>query len=663
MMEEVVEAVRPEIEAPRLLVEWSSPWEEFRSALKPAMGKSPRRLAGEAHTGLFPYRGILITWGGEFLLGLLLIVLPMKLASMHPYLPPAQPKYDVIYFSGDELPQTEDLGGAETGKSGRGGGHEAYHRTQTIRVARGDTVRERVVDAPNLKLPHSDTAVQNLLAVARVPGPPPSEGMKSSQRSMPVPAASIVAPPPEVQRDQVQAAPSLQANAVAPTPTTPQRNLPSFDMPGSHPVQVVPPPVSAPAQQSDLQARLTMPAQSVVAPPPTQVAREFSTSGPGFGQGEMRKQVVPPPVLLGNTSSGRQEQGLGGSVTVVPPPAQLADGAIQQHPMGGLGGGSAVVPPPPSLTGGNSVGGAGRGNSGAGRGGVGDIGDVAAPPAAGGNAEGNGVVVSNRPGPKVGIPGGGGTGAIAMSPAGGSTPGLGGSGGGSSIGHGTGPGSGFNGDGSGAGKTGLGAGSDPNSRGGISPYPGPGGAGNSMGSKSSTPGVSIRGGNSVVTLPSFGSSGSQPSVPGRSSAGTTEKGPGIMVVATSRSGGAFNFYGVLKGDKVYTIYIPTASGQAVMQFADPTSEVHPYAEDISAPEAIRAELPAGLDHSRLVIACVLDRSGTLKNLQVLEAGSALTTSKVLAYLPHWKFKPAQRGTKPVDVTAILGFGIDTNDKF
>jgi len=304
----------------------------------------------------------------------------------------------------------------------------------------------------------------------------------------------------------------------------------------------------------------------------------------------------------------------------------------------------------------------GRGNAGNGRGGPGELGDVAAPPSSGGNNNGSGVVVSNRPGSKVGIPGGG-SGALAMSPKGGAEPGLGGSGGGSSIGRGNGPGSGFSGEGGGAGRAGAGAGSDPNARGGISPYPGQGGAGDAMGGKSATPGVSIRGGTNVVVLPSFGSPGDSPSSPGRSPAGLTEKGPEITIVASSRSGGAFNFYGVLKGDKVYTIYINTAIGPAVMQFADPTSEAHPYAEDLARPEVVRADMPAGLQPSRLVIACVLDRTGVLKGMQVLEPGPAVLTSKVLANLPHWKFRPAQRGAKPVEVNAIIGFNIDTNDKF
>jgi hypothetical protein len=134
-------------------------------------------------------------------------------------------------------------------------------------------------------------------------------------------------------------------------------------------------------------------------------------------------------------------------------------------------------------------------------------------------------------------------------------------------------------------------------------------------------------------------------------------------VATSRSGGAFNFYGALKGDKVYTIYIDTKLGTAVMQFADPTSVMHPYSQDLIAPQPMRADLPAGLPHSRLVIACVLDRTGMVKNPHVLETGTAAMTSKVLAALNNWKFRPVFRGDQPIEVNAILGFNIDTSDRY
>jgi hypothetical protein len=173
------------------------------------------------------------------------------------------------------------------------------------------------------------------------------------------------------------------------------------------------------------------------------------------------------------------------------------------------------------------------------------------------------------------------------------------------------------------------------------------------------PGVSVSGGSNIVTLPSFGADGAGPNVIARSTTGKDHEGPGITVVGSARSGGAFNFYGKLIGDKNYTIYIDTILGTAVMQYADPSSATHPYAEDLVAPQPMRSDLPANLKPSRLVIACILDRSGALRNLQVLEPGGREMTTKVLAALNGWKFRPVFRGDQPVEVNAILGFDIDT----
>jgi hypothetical protein len=258
------------------------------------------------------------------------------------------------------------------------------------------------------------------------------------------------------------------------------------------------------------------------------------------------------------------------------------------------------------------------------------------------------------------VPGNGGTGSLAMSPSGGDKPGLGGSGGGAGIGRGAGSGSGLSGEGSGAAKDGAGHGSDAAARGGISPYPGAGGAGNGTSGKPAIPGVSVSGGsNGVVNLPSFGADGGGPNIVARSSAGKDQDGPSITVVGSARSGGAFNYYGKLIGDKNYTIYIDTVLGTAVMQYADPSSAAHPYAEDLVAPQPMHSDLPANLKPSRLVIACILDRSGTLRNMQVLDGAGTAMTSKVLAALTTWKFRPVFRGDEPIEVNAILGFNVDT----
>ena len=64
----------------------------------------------------------------------------------------------------------------------------------------------------------------------------------------------------------------------------------------------------------------------------------------------------------------------------------------------------------------------------------------------------------------------------------------------------------------------------------------------------------------------------------------------------------------------------------------------------------------------MVLTCTLDAAGNLKGLRVRETGPAEMTAKVVAALRSWKFQPAMRGDQPVEVTAILGFGIDTNDR-
>jgi hypothetical protein len=96
-----------------------------------------------------------------------------------------------------------------------------------------------------------------------------------------------------------------------------------------------------------------------------------------------------------------------------------------------------------------------------------------------------------------------------------------------------------------------------------------------------------------------------------------------------------------------------------MQYADPASTASTFSGDLIAPRPLRSGLPAGLRPSRLVLACILDRSGMLKNVRVLEPGASEMTAKVLAALPNWKFTPVLRGNTPVEVNAILGFDIDT----
>ena len=138
---------------------------------------------------------------------------------------------------------------------------------------------------------------------------------------------------------------------------------------------------------------------------------------------------------------------------------------------------------------------------------------------------------------------------------------------------------------------------------------------------------------------------------------------GVTVVATASSGGAFEPYkNLLRGEK-YTTYLDTSAGTVVMEFADESAAGHPFGGTLTAPVQMRLDLPERLPKARMVVTCKLDISGNITNIRVLEAGPAQMTVQVLASLRAWKFQPAMRGQKPVEVTAILGFGIDTNDRF
>jgi len=832
-LEEIVEV---HDDAPQLTVEWSSRWDEFVESIRPAFARSEARLAGEAPFGLIPLRIMIPSYVVEAFVIMSFLFIKIKIDELRPYVAPRIPSHDVIYYSGDELPRTEDLGGAETGVSGRAGGDEAHHRTQTIKIARGGSLTPQVLDAPNLKLPSSQDAVANLLAIRPDPGPPPAEGLRSTRtvqnltptlvapspnvirdytrngiqldpvappqnvtRSQPltapnlsavlVPPApniaddhrlvapalapmvappvanvsrdhaavapalnpSVAAPAPSVSRDPFRSSPSLAANVAAPASTTVTRQYSAAPV-RSLDAAVVPPPVSAPERAGTGNPRLTLPAPSVVAPPPsTDVTADMRRLASGNTPDPAKAVVPPPPSNAGSGSflSGLIGKILGPSEVVAPPPAVSANGtnggskpALQPSvapppsalnandlggsprgnrngagtslsanvaapppsvgvaggtgtsrasapylgnasvvppppTLGGAGGGTGtvgggkgapggqlladnVVPPPPSVGGGPSSTGTGLSRTGSGRGAPLDVGSAVAPPATGGSGNNAGAVISSDPGTKLGLPAVGSKGSLAVSPTGGDKPGLGGAGGGTGIGKGDGPGSGINGNSTGAGKTGSGRGLDPIAHGGISPTTGAGGAGSATSGKPAVPGVDISGGSVTVSFDN-GSAGDPTVAPRTTINKKQHQTLQAEVVSTASAAGAFEPYkNLLRGEK-HTRYLDTSAGTVVMEYAE--NSPHAGAGVFTPLQELRIDLPQGLPQARMVVTCVLDASGNVKNPRVLEAGPTTMTSRVMAALSGWKFQPAMRNNEPVEVTVILGFGIDTNDRF
>ena len=143
-----------EFDLPRLLVDWEPRWHAFCSAIGPALSRSARPLAGEVPAGIEAGRG-----GAASLLihvGLIAVLFSIsaQIVKDHVLLKPrfSTEDHQVLYFSGPLLPQMK-MPGASAGTEARSGGREAFHPTQTIRVARGDHAAEQVADLSKIKLP------------------------------------------------------------------------------------------------------------------------------------------------------------------------------------------------------------------------------------------------------------------------------------------------------------------------------------------------------------------------------------------------------------------------------------------------------------------------------------------------------------------------------
>jgi len=603
-------------EVPNLLVAWEGRWHGLTSSLPVVFSRSP---AGERGSyvasgialrrplaSLFVHCAVLFAW--LWLSPWLFLLFPAKIQV----LPLRMVVGDTIYYFPSAFPETSDVGGARSGTEGRPGGKHAYHPSQTIRIARGPKPVDTIVDAPKLTLPRTRDRVANLLAFSGAAPRPPVEAVSRPLRkteSLSY-APTPVAPAPEVAvNGALRTQPALDAAQFQPTPPSPipqteiRNSLHSFPSSGA---AVAAPEITALARVP----KLALPAAGTVPPVAPSVARRISDVP---GAGVANASATPSLPLSGGTAA--------------------AGGATA----GGVGEQSETPAASPAHSGA-----AGHGSSSAGEGSG----------AGGGDAEG--LIVSLNPGNTLGIPPGDASGSLAMSPGGKEEGGLGGSGGGGSIGNGSGPGSGTAGAGPGSGLTGSGPGA-ANAAAGISPTPGPGGAGQGSGKGAFVPGVTIQGG--VITIPSFGSG------PGVSAATVVpplgpRRAPAVVVIATSRAGGGLNAYGALRGSRVYTTYIDTPIGTAVLQYSDPTS--HPGFEiDLTPPEPLRVQLPPDLKSLHVVVKFVMDKVGTLRELQLLESANPDSVAPFLRALQHWQFRPALKANVAIDVEAILGFGINT----
>jgi len=229
------------------------------------------------------------------------------------------------------------------------------------------------------------------------------------------------------------------------------------------------------------------------------------------------------------------------------------------------------------------------------------------------------------------------------------------------------------GDPRGGGMGGNGAGGDAST--GLGPGDKGGGGGSSAVANSVAGGnVSISGGangNKDGVLPSFYAAAMVYPV-----APPGPRRPGVVVTAGPTGGGGLQVYGVLKGGKIYTVYLPMPGKNWILQYCMHDT---PAASPVLQSNSLELRLDSGIvppsaveqfdfhrppgaqsDASRkgtIILQGVIREDGSVGELKVLQGLSEAVDQAALAAFSRWKFRPAQRSNKPIAVEILVGIPV------
>jgi len=152
----------------------------------------------------------------------------------------------------------------------------------------------------------------------------------------------------------------------------------------------------------------------------------------------------------------------------------------------------------------------------------------------------------------------------------------------------------------------------------------------------------------------------------------------MMVVTTGPTGGGgLRVYGVLKGKKIYTVYLPMPEKNWIFQYCardasgtgQETTPTHLNVEvkleiPVAPPAVVeqfdfrRPPLPPSEPTKRetIILQGVIEEDGSIGELKVYK-GAEGAEKAALAAFSRWKFRPAQRESKPIAVDFLVGIPI------
>lgn len=145
----------------------------------------------------------------------------------------------------------------------------------------------------------------------------------------------------------------------------------------------------------------------------------------------------------------------------------------------------------------------------------------------------------------------------------------------------------------------------------------------------------------------------------------------MVVTAGPVGGGGLHVFGVLKGGKIYTIFLPMPKKNWILQYATLKSADSPKKSESNGvtlkidfgvvPPAVekrfdfhRPVLTAEEKRKMIILHGIIAKDGSVRDLTVYKGVQRVADQAAVAAFAKWKFQPAVRSGKPVPVEILLG---------
>lgn len=148
--------------------------------------------------------------------------------------------------------------------------------------------------------------------------------------------------------------------------------------------------------------------------------------------------------------------------------------------------------------------------------------------------------------------------------------------------------------------------------------------------------------------------------------------PGMILSAGSGGGGALRAYGILHGQRIYSIYLSMPGADWILQYcehdgdrpATPQGGVLRLGVDNSLAPPVpleqfdfRRNSAAGTPDRQIMLQGSLTAEGAVRDLRVLKGAGDPLDQAALEAFAHWKFKPARKAESPVALEIVVGIPV------